>query len=105
VEQATDQWVSGGEYAICPENDQDYFWFEWEEGQTMRVRILFQHQVGDLDMALLGGPPDYLELAVSQGLSNRETITYSVVESGIYLIRVFGFAGATGPYTLQVREL
>jgi hypothetical protein len=105
VEAAANGWTSPGDYGICPAADRDFFWAEWEEGKTYRIEISFDHDVGDLDLALLRGPPDYLEIAVSQGLSDRETITHQVVESGIFLIRVFGFAGATGPYTLEVDEL
>lgn len=79
---------------IC-EGDEDYFSISMTTNFT--VRISFEHSVGDLDMSLL---QNGTIVQTSQSTSNTETISAS---PGTYVLRVYGYAGATGAYTLTLQ--
>lgn len=90
--------VTGGTYQglwIC-EGDEDYF--EIMSGGSFTVSIQFQHSVGDLDMALYQGTS---QVAISQGTSDTETIS---AEAGTYILRVYGYNGAQGEYSLSLAQ-
>ena len=77
--------------AIC---DGDVDWFEITGAAT--VRIDFAHATGDLDMAVYNASGAQQE--VSQTTSNSEQL----VLSGPAYIKVYGYSGATGTYSLSV---
>jgi hypothetical protein len=79
---------------ICEESD-DYFAIDFTGG-TLTVRIEFNHDDGDLDMAIYQGSE---QLDVSQSTGNAEELTVSGGSS--YTIRVYGYNGATNTYNLS----
>ena len=81
---------------ICTE-DEDYFRVQLGEGQHLEVQISFDHGEGDLDMALYR---DGQQVAISQGTEDTETVTAD--EAGTYIVRIYGYQGASGTYTLKI---
>jgi hypothetical protein len=80
---------------IC-EGDEDYF--SIDAGADFTVRIEFTHADGDLDMALYQGSD---ELDRSQSVSDSEELSAA---GGSYVLRVYGYNGATGHYRLVLSE-
>ena len=94
--------LSGG-----PDDD----WFRFTTVQTGTsydyVRITFSHNQGDLDMHLykLLNPAliQEVEASPSNGSSDEEIILLDGLPGGTYLIKVYGYNGATNPnYTLTI---
>jgi len=83
---------SGASLSIC-EGDVDWFFF----GSATSVTIEFTHSDGDLDMSVYNAAGE--RLSISQGTSNSETV--SVPSAGGY-VKVYGYDGATGDYTLSL---
>ena len=75
---------------VCA-GDQD--WLAVAAGGT--VTIMFSHAAGDLDMAAFDASG--FQVAVSQSVTDRETVT--VPAGGT--VKVFGYQGATGAYTVS----
>jgi hypothetical protein len=76
---------------IC---DSDDDWYEI--GSAATVRIEFDHDAGDLDLAAYDGQGTRLD--ISQSTSDSEELTLS----GPAFIKVYGYSGATGSYSLSV---
>ncbi|MCS6800007.1 MAG: PPC domain-containing protein [Myxococcota bacterium] len=90
--------VTPGSYGglkICG-GESDWFRIEAPAGVVTRVSIAFRHASGDLDMEAVG--LDGSRLGSSEGTGDSE----SVSASGTFLVRVYGYAGAQGGYTLTV---
>ena len=92
--------VSG--LTIHNSTDNDYFRFYMPHTGTSSdfVRIDFSHGLGDLDMALQSSAGS--TLSTSEGTSNSEVISMNGRAEGWYFVRVYGWNGATGAYTLTV---
>ncbi len=84
---------AGGESLKMCEGDVDWFYFA---GATT-VTIEFDHSVGDLDMAVYNASGERLD--ISQSTSNSESL--EVGSEGGY-VKVYGYQGATGDYTLSL---
>ncbi len=82
------------ELQIC-EGDEDYFAISMSANFT--VTISFTHSAGDLDMSLLQNGSI---VQTSQGTGDAETISAG---PGNYVLRVYGYAGATNAYSLSLR--
>ena len=82
--------ASATNLAICT-GDVDWF----AVGSSGTVTITFTHSSGDLDMASYDSSDTQLE--VSQSTSNTETLT---VSAGTY-VKVYGYSGATGSYSIN----
>ncbi|MCA9671855.1 MAG: PPC domain-containing protein [Myxococcales bacterium] len=89
------------DWEICYPLDIDYFSFDLDTGQSLEVKVIFKNADGDLDAALF----DPEKTLVGQGRSDTddETITLpTVTKKGRYVLAVFGFAGDTNKYDLQI---
>ncbi|HEY9647931.1 MAG TPA: clostripain-related cysteine peptidase [Chroococcidiopsis sp.] len=65
------------------------------------VSIAFDHQLGDLDLALFDSNGN--ELGRSQGIVNTESLSLDGRAAGDYYIQVYGYNNATSPgYTLSI---
>jgi hypothetical protein len=84
---------------ICP-NNEDYFKITVAAGRGIDARITFQHAAGDLDLELLG--PTGQRVAISEGTTDSERVAATGLAAGDYTLRVYGYAGAGGAYTLSV---
>ena len=79
-------------------SDLDWFKVDAPASQQFTVRITFSHSQGDLDMSSHDGSGGQLNL--SQSVSNAEQVTVS----GGQLVKVFGYNGARGGYTLTLTQ-
>ncbi len=78
---------------IC-EDDSD--WFYVDGTGALSVRIEFDHDVGDLDMRAYDVEGNQFD--ISNGVSDSEELRGQAP----FYVRVYGYGGATGPYTLTV---
>ncbi|MGI0483228.1 clostripain-related cysteine peptidase [Geminocystis sp. CENA526] len=83
--------------------DDDYYSFELgEEGKNRdAVGIVFDHARGDLELELYNSSNELV--GVSSGVGNSENISLRGLSAGSYIVRVFGYNGATNPgYDLTI---
>jgi len=64
------------------------------------VSIDFQHYLGDLDLEVLTATGEYV--GGSYGVSDNETVNLTGQSPGDYYVHVYGYAGATNNYSLNV---
>ena len=85
------------EGAICAD-DEDWFVFDVLAGEQLTTRLLFDHDVGDLDMTLYQGAA---VLGASETATDEEWLSFGPVATDAQVhLRVQGYQGAEGPYTL-----
>ncbi len=80
-------------------SDIDHYTFTVSSYKTVNINIAFAHASGDLDLQLLNQQGSMIKKSAST--SNKESITTSLSQ-GTYIIKVYGYRGATGDYKLQV---
>ena len=94
--------ITVGNYpSLLIAGNDDWFKVDLAAGQSVTIRIDFDHSAGDLDLAL--HKADGARIDRSQGTSNTETITYTAAAAETVFIRAYGYSGARGGYTLDVR--
>jgi len=85
---------------ICP-NDPDFFRIPIGSGTQVTVTIDgFRHTDGDLDLRLLGSSGTIL--ASSAGITDSESVSQCVAETGAVYAQVLGYAGARNNYSMRV---
>lgn len=92
--------VNSGTYnnlKVCA-GDIDFYKVVVPSGGSLRATINFTHSAGDLDMELLNSSGG--RITVSQSTENTESVTAS--SAGTYYLRVYGYSGATGDYSLTI---
>ena len=77
--------------------DDDWYGFRLVAGGNVRLDLLLTHADGDLDLELYDGMG--ARVGVSAGTSDVEVIE-GVLAAGEYRVRVFGYEGASGGYSL-----
>jgi len=92
----------GSELRICP-GDTDFFYVDLTAGQRVTLDVRFSHAEGDLDTEL-SGPAEYLTRSVSAS-DDEQHLLDPVPETGRYVLKVFGYAGAANTYTLALTEV
>lgn len=77
--------------------DEDWYYFELSSvpGQGHFARIDFDHELGDLDLELYDEEGAWI--TGSYGVGDSEEISGSLVDSGEFYLRVYGFDGDTNP--------
>ncbi len=86
---------------VCPD-DEDWFAVAVGVGNGLEARIDFVNAAGDLDLEVYT-PDGADDLAESSGTGDSEVVRVEVADlPGEYLVRVFGFGGESGPYTLTL---
>jgi hypothetical protein len=96
--------LSSGAYpelALCPA-DYDWYTFDVSAGKVVSVDINFVHDDGDLDLRLYHESSFNQPVASSLSKSDNESIEYITLQSGVYFIRVNGFAGSGNQYDLSL---
>ncbi len=89
---------------VCS-GDDDFYSFNFAQGDDVTVNVAFSDAEGDIDLQLLnaGGT----EVAISDTNTDDESISYTVATAGPYLVRVYlyGDAGSVpgNPYSLSVQ--
>ena len=84
--------------SIDASGDDDYYRFYMPATGTSDdfVRITFSHAEGDLDMRLYNDSG--AQIGASEGTSNAETISLSGRPAGWYVVRAYGWNGATSSH-------
>jgi hypothetical protein len=101
--------IEAGEYQLqlCPCRD-DWFSFTATEGQHIRATTTFIHEEMNLNMRLYKATPTGEQgafAAGSFGIDNEEDIDFTVVEPGVYFMRIYILGGTgeqQGAYQLTV---
>lgn len=89
-----------GDYGdLVIDGDDDWFVVEVPAG-GVEVAIAFRHADGDLDLALHDGAGRRLER--SQGVADEEVVRHAG-SGGRVWVRVYGYAGAGGDYSVSIR--
>ena len=84
----------------APNND-DYYQITAASDGPATVSIYFTHANGDLDMAMYDGGQN--QIALSNGVSDSESFTVSLVAGATYYIRPYGYNGSTNAdYSLSI---
>ena len=85
--------------------DEDWFSFSLNTEQEFfdGASLFFSHFEGDLDLELYSASDTTSPIDSSTGVSDSEFISFDGLSSGDYLLRVYGFGGASNPfYDLEV---
>jgi hypothetical protein len=82
---------------VC-DYDDDWYTFDVQRRQNVRLDLLFTHAAGDVDMELYrDGQDDAVARSVS---SDDDEEIEMPLDPGTYYVRVYGFAGAQNHYRL-----
>lgn len=90
-------------FALSLQDGIDWFRFEIGGGGAAASTITaqFRHALGDVDIELYDSTGNLVRL--SNGITDRETISMDRLARGTYFLKVFGFNGATNPdYSLTI---
>jgi hypothetical protein len=79
--------------------DVDFYSFKLTQAKTVQVQLSFSHASGDLDISLYDSQKRLV--AKSEGSSNLESIQ-KLLASGTYYIKIYGYKGAAGEYSLTI---
>jgi hypothetical protein len=88
------------DWELCYPGDVDQYAVKLNAGQTITVKVIFQHANGDLDAALVD--PTGQVIATSRGVSDNEQLKAVADVSGRFVFGVYGFAGAVNRYDLNI---
>lgn len=86
---------------IRTSTDVDYFRFKVSSEREVRMSINFTHAYGDLDIELLDSHGT--TLASSTGTTDLEELVRRLA-AGEYVLKVYGYRGATNQYRVRVRD-
>jgi hypothetical protein len=82
------------------DGESDYFAVNLTTGESITATARFEHSQGDLDMELQA--PDGRSLDSSISVSDDETVSAVAAQNGTYYVEVYGYSGASAPYSLDV---
>lgn len=91
--------------SIDSSTDVDWYEFTLPAGSVSgdAAQIVFDSSLGDLDMALYASSDLVNPVAISEGITNSEQVSFAGLVGGTYYVAVYGFVGETNPsYTLTV---
>ncbi|RDV37840.1 hypothetical protein DV096_12050 [Bradymonadaceae bacterium TMQ3] len=95
--------------ALCEAESEDWYELYVQEGCTLNVDLTYAVADGDLDIFLYAPDtlPQRLVTDVARGYTSddNETLTYTALQSGAYLIQVDGFYAATNTYGLRTEVI
>lgn len=87
---------------ICRE-EEDFFGFDAQAGQVLEISLLFEHRLGDLDLALYNSNGYITGSATYRDI---EIIEYPVPADDIYIVQVYGGTrSVSNDYALEIRAL
>ena len=84
---------------IC-NGDQDFYVFEVNEVSDVEVNVLFDHDLGDIDVSLFDEAMEPIDSSASS--NDDETLQADALESGRYFIFVRGFGMVENSYEFDV---
>lgn len=83
-------------------NDRDVFRVDRPSGGSITALVQFSHQAGDLDAQLRSGSVTGPAVAYGTSISDDESLSANNLPPGTYYLVVYGYAGATNSYDLDV---
>jgi hypothetical protein len=83
---------------ICP-NDDDWYLIYVFSDENLTTDLKYDHDLGDVDLAIYDSAGTLWR--ASTGVTGTESITFSPTASGYYYVKVYGYLGALGPYSLM----
>lgn len=92
---ATAATVAAGSFPNLACNDEDWFAVTLAAPGSLSVKIDFRNATGDLDL-------EVQNVGSSAGTGDQEKVEKTGLAAGTYKVRVFGYQGAKGAYTLTV---
>lgn len=97
--------VSSGTYSdlAIDENDVDVYALGLDAGESLSVTVTFNHSEGDLDAALVDAT-SRRTVAISESVTDNESISYVAPANGTYYLVVYGYQNATAPYNLSISQ-
>lgn len=101
--QTDPQELSPGHFAdmaVCNGND-DYWRIDVTPGMAIDVEISFPHSVGDVDMSL-HRPGSFEMIALSEGVTDNEHITFTATQSETLVLYIYGYEGISNTYQLDL---
>jgi subtilisin-like proprotein convertase family protein len=81
---------------IC-DYDEDWYSFNLNRSQNIRIDTMFQNQSGDLDVELYNADTQ-TRVEASRFFFNNEVINIENLAAGNYALKVYGHNGSTNPY-------
>jgi len=72
--------------------DSDWFLVGLKAGESLNVKVTFEHDLGDIDVSLAQSGPVNTIVAASDGTSDEEEFDYSPGVNGDFLLVIFGVA-------------
>jgi len=89
--------------AISP-IDEDWYSISLATDQTLSVSVEFEHQFGDIDVALYKATDLSTAVALADSATNNEVFTYVTPQLGTYLLRIYGIGQLEfdTPYVLNI---
>jgi hypothetical protein len=91
--------ITAGVHQNLQCNDEDWFKLTLAQGASLTATIDFTHSAGDLDLEVVGPAG---QVGASDGTSNQEKVEKTGLAAGVYKVRVHGYSGARGRYTLTI---
>ena len=105
--QAGSGWGSNGDRTITPSGDVDWAVIGCGNapggvagGTIQDIRVGFTHANGDIDIAVYD--PTGTFLGSSTGTSNLEFVNIAALKKSGAVLKVYGFNGATNPYSITI---
>ena len=86
------------------EGDDDWFFFDVPENHLVRATALFDHDDGDINVALFAASNTTTPVARAEGTQDNETLSYPVAvgEGGTYYLRVQSLDYTCQTYALSI---
>lgn len=85
--------------AEIEDSSADYFKVSLTKTTAVKVSIKFSHASGDLDLVVTNSQSQ--KIKVSEGTTDSESVSLTL-SKGTYYIKVYGYAGATGKYAIDL---
>lgn len=86
--------------SISSSTDVDFYEFTADQSGELTLSALFTHSFGDLDLELFDAAGN--RIAVSETVTDNESIIFNVESGETYFARVFGYEGAMNDYELSL---
>ncbi len=80
--------------------DEDWFIFYLLSGEQVNITIGFKHALGDIDLYLIDSTNSILAQSVTN--SDRETISFTSTQEGLYYLKIQLFSGSVNSYWLDI---
>ncbi len=98
----SDEWITLRDLSIHSISDVDFFRVTAHDTGRILINAIFDHEVGDLSMAVEDERGNVLALADSS--DDNETLSIPVVRGEVYYVVVGSLVGGIGNYTLEIEQ-